>query len=76
MNVIQGTKPSGRKFNRLLYAVVTIIKYNKSTIYHDIFIKVFSDGTVSYLTVSTYDILDTTNNETVFTELTRVFEKN
>ena len=36
MNGIQGTKPSGRQWNRLLDAVVTIIKYNKSTIDHDI----------------------------------------
>ena len=34
-----------------------------------------SDGTVSYLTVSTDDILNTTNNETAFTEIRRVFEE-
>ena len=49
--------------------MVTILKYNKSTI------KVFSDGTVSYCTVSTDDVLNTTNNETALTELTRVFEE-
>ena len=37
--------------------------------------KCFSDGTVPYLTVSTDDILNNTNNETAFTELTRVFEE-
>ena len=46
MNGIQGTKPPGRKWNRLLDAVVTIIKYKKSTIDHDVYIKVFTDGTV------------------------------
>ena len=30
---------------------------------------------MSYLTVSVDDVLNTTNNETEFTELTRVFEK-
>ena len=48
--------------NRLLDAMVTIIKYKKSTIDHSIYIKVFNDGTVSYLTVSTDDILNTTNS--------------
>ena len=36
MNVIKGTNPAGRKWNRLLDAVVTILKYKKSTIYHAI----------------------------------------
>ena len=76
MNGVQGTKPSGWKCNRLLDAVVTINKYKKSTIYHDIYIKVFSDVTVSYLTVSTDDFLNTTNNETELSELTRVFGEN
>ena len=69
MNIIQGTKPSGQQFNILLDVVVTTLKYKKITIYHAIYIKVFSDGTVSYLTVSTDDVLNTTNNETVFPEL-------
>ena len=43
---------------------------------NSIYIKVFSEGSVSYLTVSTDDVLDTTNNETEFTEPTRVFLKN
>ena len=75
MNGIQVTKPSGRQWNRLLDAVVIIIKYKKSTIHHAIYIKVFYDLTVSYLTFSTGDILNTTNNETEFTELRRVFEE-
>ena len=65
---------SGIQCNILLDAVVTIIKYKKSTIDHDIYIKVFTDGTVSYLTVSTYDVLSTTNNENAFPELTRVLK--
>ena len=75
MNGIQGTKPAGRHWNRLLDAVVTIIEYKKSTIDHAIYIKVFSDGTVSYLTVSTYDVLNTINNENAFPELKRVFKE-
>ena len=62
MNRIQGKKPAERQWNRLLDAVVTILKYNKSTIDHDIYIKVCTDDTVSYLTVSTDDVLNTTNN--------------
>ena len=74
MNGIQGTNPSVRQWNRLLDVVVTIIKYKKITIDHAIYIKVFSDGTVSYLTASTDDFLNTTNNENVFHELTRLFK--
>ena len=54
--------------------MVTIIKYKKITIDHDIYIKVFSEGTVSYITVFTDDVLNTNNNETSFPELTRIFE--
>ena len=57
-------KQSGRQFNILLDAVVTIMKNKKITIDHAIFIKVFSDGTVSYLMVYTDDFLNTNNNET------------
>ena len=64
MNVIQGEKPARLKRNQLLDAVVTIIKYNKITIYPAIYIKVLSDGTVSYLMVFTDGFLNTTNNET------------
>ena len=55
--------------------MVTILKYKKITIDHAIYIKVFSDGTVSYLAVSTDDVLNTYNNETAFPELRRVFEE-
>ena len=75
MNGIQGTKPSGRKCNILLDAVTTMIKYNKSKVNHSIFIKVFTDGTVSYLTLYNYDVLNTTNNKTEFTELRIVSKK-
>ena len=55
--------------------MVTILKYKKNTIDHAIYTKVISDGTVSYLKVSTDDVLKTTNNETAFPELTRVFKE-
>ena len=74
MNGIQVTKPSKQQWNRLFDSEVTILKYNKVTIDHDIYIKVFTGGTVSYLTVSTDDVLNITNNETSFPELRRVFE--
>ena len=44
-------------------------------IYNSVYIKVFSEVTVSYLTVSTDDVLNNTNNETAFTDLRRVFEE-
>ena len=76
MNVIQGTKPAGIQWNRLLDAVVKILEYKKSTIDHAIYIKVFDNGTVSYLTVSTDDVLNTTTNKNAFPELTRLFKEN
>ena len=75
MNGIQGTNPDGRKWNRLLYAVVTILKHNMITIYHAIYIKVFTYGIVSYLIVSTNYYLNTTNNKNAFPELTRLFKE-
>ena len=75
MNGIQETKPAGLQFNRLLDVLVTIIKHKKGTIDNDIYIKVFSNVTVSYLTVSTDDVLNNTNNETSFLEFRRVFEE-
>ena len=68
-------KVSCNTMDGILDIVVTIINYKKSTIDHAIYIKVFTDGTVSYITVSTDDVLNTTNNENAFTELTR-FLKN
>ena len=62
MNRIQETKPAGRKWNIILDAVVAILKYKKIKIDHGIYIKVFYDVTVSFLTVSTDDVLKTGNN--------------
>ena len=75
MNGIQGTNTYGRKWNRLLDAVVTIIKYKKIKIDYNIYIKVFTDGIVLYLKVSTYDALNTTTNETSVTEPTILFKE-
>ena len=66
MNAIQGKKPSLMQWNKILETVVTITKYKKSTIYNSIYIKVFSEKNVSYLTVSTDDVLNTINNDTAF----------
>ena len=55
--------------------MVTILRYNNSTLYHDIYIKVFTGVTVSYLTVYTDDVINNTTNDTAFPELTRVFKE-
>ena len=55
--------------------MVTILKYKENVTYYSIYINCVSDGTVYYLTVSTDDIVDTTNNEIAFPELRRVFEE-
>ena len=55
--------------------MVRIIKYKKIIIDHSIYIKVFTDGTVSYPTVSTDDVFNTINNETSFPEPPRFFEE-
>ena len=55
--------------------MVTILNYKKSTIYHAIYIKVFADGIVSYLKVFTDDVLNITNNDNAFAELTRFFKE-
>ena len=47
------------------------MKQNKGTIDHAIYIKVLYDGMLSYLTVSTDDVLNTNNNKTEFLELRR-----
>ena len=75
MHEIQGTKPAWSQCNQLLYAVFTIMKYKEITIDNAIYIKVFSGGTVSYLTVYTDDVLNTSNNETPLPELRRVSEE-
>ena len=55
--------------------MLKILKYNKRTIYNPIYIKEFSVVTVSYITVSNDDVINTNNNDTVFPELRRVFEE-
>ena len=75
MNIIQGNNSLGWQRNQPLHEVVKILKHKKTTIGHAIYIKVFSDGTVPYITVSTDDVLDYTNKETDFIELRHVFEK-
>ena len=75
MNGIQGTNPAGRQWNRLIDAVVAICKYKKCTIDHVIYIKVFTGGTLSDLTVSTDGVLNTTNKKNTFPERT-IFLKN
>ena len=55
--------------------MVTILKYKKITIYHDIYIKVLSGVTFYYPKFSTTDDLNNTNNETEIPEPTRVFEE-
>ena len=52
-----------------------MINYRKITIDHAIYIKVFTYDTVSYLKVCTDDVINTTNNENAFPELTRVFNE-
>ena len=61
--------------NIFLYAVVIVLKYKKIIIDHAIYIKVFYDTTVSYLTVSTDYFFNTNNNDTLFPETRRVFEE-
>ena len=55
--------------------MVTILNYDKSIIYHTIYINVFSDGTVSYPMISTDNILNTTNIKTAFTKIIIVLEE-
>ena len=52
-----------------------MIKNKKSTIYHDIYIKVFYDRTLSYIKVSTDHYINTIEKDTSVTELIRVFEE-
>ena len=75
MHVIQVTKPSERQWNTLLDSVVTILKYKKVIIDHYIRIKVFSTVTVSYIKVSTDDVINTTDKEKSFPGIARLFEE-
>ena len=58
-----------------LGAVDANLKYKKGAIDHAVYIKVFPDGTVSYITFSADDILNAANNKTAFPELRRVLEE-
>ena len=71
MNGIKGTKPSIQQRISLIDVMVTVNKYKKIIIDHSIYIKVLSDGNMSYLTVSTDDVLRTVNNKTSFPEIRR-----
>ena len=75
MNGIKGTNPAGIQLNPLLDEVVTILKYNKITIDHAIYIKVLSDWTLSCLTVSSGGVLNATDNDTAIPEIIKVFGK-
>ena len=55
--------------------MVTIPQYKKVTIDHAIYIKILYAITVYYLTVSTDDVLNTTNNEIEFPEIRIFFEE-
>ena len=57
--------------------MVTILKYNKITTDYDIYIRLFSDVTVSYLTVYTDNVIHINNNsnDTAFLEIRKVFEE-
>ena len=55
--------------------MVTIMSYKTSTIDHAIDINILSYVNVSYITVFTDYVLNTTTNETEFTELRRVFKE-
>ena len=50
-------KTAGKKWNGLPDAVVKILKYKKSTIYHDVYIKVLYYGTVSYIKMMMFSTL-------------------
>ena len=71
MNGIKGTKPSRQQRISLIDVLVTVNKYKKIIIDHSIYIKVLSDGNMSYLTVSTDDVLRTVNSKTSFPEIRR-----
>ena len=57
-----GGNPAGQQCNRLLDAVVKIIKYKIGIIEHAIYIKVLSDRDVSHLTVPTDVVLNNSKN--------------
>ena len=66
MNGVKGAKPEFRKWGRLLDAVLEQLQLSGSKIDHSIYVKVYPNGTISYLSVLTYQILQTTTNNYVF----------
>ena len=52
-----------------------IISYKSSVIDYSIYVKLFSNGTVSYLTFPIDDLLYTKSNDNGFQELKNVFEE-
>ena len=76
MNGIKVTNPAGNKWNRIIDAVFTVMKYKKITTDDIIYVKVFYYGNLSYLTLSTDDYMNNTNNKTSFPELKNYFSNN
>ena len=68
---VREQKPTGRKWNQLIDAVVTILKCKISIIYHAIYIKVLSDEKVSYILFSTEYVINNTNDETESEKLSK-----
>ena len=66
MNGIQVTKPLVWHWKRPLDTVVKNIEYKKITIDHAMYVKIFSNGMVSYLTMSRGVVLNTRNNDVTF----------
>ena len=75
MNGIQGTNTSGYKCKRLLDAVFTVMTYTKITVFIVRKFAVFYDGTISYLTVYTGDVLNNNNNELYCSIIIKLFQE-
>ena len=74
-NLIQVTKPSGSHWNILISDVFKIIDYKRSIIYNAIYIKLLPDGIFSFLIVSTYHIINATNNHKALQEFKRFLKR-
>ena len=61
--------------NRLLDAVVKNIYHKIISIYHAIYVNLFYNVTVSYLSVSVYDVLNTIYNDKLFQELKLILKR-
>ena len=66
MNNIQSTEPSFIQWNIFIDYAVRIIAYKMSTIDHATHVKLFSNGTVSYIDLPMYDVLNNTYNNEEF----------